>query len=410
MTIDPLIFQAFFFNCMQKMLIPYIMNAILIHGDINQFAYKKGVFCVDAIVTLLHGIVSGLDKKETTISKVLFLDFSSAFNTVLPNRLVKDLTRFLDEKWLVKWIADYMQGWTRQVKLNKGFSETSDINVGVPQGGPLSALLFTIYTDDLRSDSNCTVLKYADDTTISCNISKSSHRRNQSDYQNFISDIVDKCDEKNLILNPKKSKEIVFQNINISHKGLTETRDEKLSINDNYVERTTSTTYLGVCIDNKLSFTKHISKILSKVYFIVSTLTYIISYFPMNIRIRIFTACILPHIVYSVPACYHFLHVRDRNRILSFLRYCAIIFKLEKTTLVELVNNAARKEFIRLSDNILSNSNHPLHVDLKSMCKNTKYNLRNRAITPKFRTIVFRNSFLYMAALYIQFGTLEPLL
>ena len=128
-------------------------------GDDMQFAYRKGVSCIDAILVLVHNIVLNLNNKETTISKVLFLDFSSAFNTVLPNQLLSDLSTFIDEPWLLHWLQQFLQGWERQVKLDKGFSEASEIKVGVPQGGPLSAISFTIYTNETESNefaSNCT--------------------------------------------------------------------------------------------------------------------------------------------------------------------------------------------------------------------------------------------------------------
>ena len=74
------------FNSMQELLLDRLMQNV---GDKCQFAYKKGVYCIDAVILLIHNIVSHLDCKETTnITKVLFLDFSSALKTVLPNQLL----------------------------------------------------------------------------------------------------------------------------------------------------------------------------------------------------------------------------------------------------------------------------------------------------------------------------------
>ena len=406
----PIDISSIGFNCMQKLLLPYIMKAIIERGDKNQFAYKKGYSCTDAVLTLVHDIVMGLDQKDTTISKVLFLDFSSAFNTVLPNRMIHDLQNFIDDNWLIHWLADFLQGWSRQVKLQKGYSDRTDIFVGVPQGGPLSALLFIIYTDEIRSNPDCTVIKYADDTTISCKISKKSHRKNQTDYQEFINGVVNTCETKNLILNPKKSKEMIFENVNIKHNGLIDSKAEKTYINGESVVRTSNTTYLGVCIDDKLTFTNHVSRILSKVYYIVSTVMYIVPFFPLKIRLKIFTTSILPHMIYAVPVWYHFLHAKDKKRLRSFLSYCSHIFQIDRELLVKNVNDAAKNDFIRITQNVLTSTDHPLHSKLKSMCNKSNYNLRNPAITPKFRTRVFKNSFVYRAAVFNQFETLETLL
>ena len=398
------------FNSLQKIIAPFIMRSIDTNGDNCQFAYKRGVSCIDAILTLLHKIVSGLNLNDTTISKVLILDFSSAFNTVLPNYLIHDLCKFIDEPWLIHWIADFIKGWSRQIKLSDGLSEKSDINVGVPQGGPLSALLFTIYTDEIRSNSSCNVIKYANDTIISCNISKRTHIRDQSNYEDFVSQTVSLCDSKNLLLNSIKSKEMVFSNVNIKNEGLLSSKMTKMFIHNSEVERTSQTVYLGLCFDDKLKFTSHISRILKRVYFIVSSLTYIVPYFNRDVRERVFNSNILPHIIYAVPSWYHFLLIKDKKRIVCFLKYCAKMFKLDFTTLISKVNDAAKNDFVRVTTNIFKNEHHPLHTELKSLLKTTSYNLRNKSITPKYRICAYKNSFVYQAALYLQNDTLKQLL
>lgn len=111
------------FNCMQKLIVPQITQAIDQYGDSNQFAYRKGLSCTDAVLTLIHNIVTGLNNKDTTISKVLFLDFSSAFNTVLPNRLIQDMQGFVEEPWLLHWVSNFVNRWSRQIKYSKGLTE-----------------------------------------------------------------------------------------------------------------------------------------------------------------------------------------------------------------------------------------------------------------------------------------------
>ena len=182
------------------------------------------------MLVLIHDIVSHLNSKETTISKVLFLDFSSAFNTVLPNQLLRDLSTFVDKPWFIYWLEYFLHGWTRKIKLDKGLSELSKIDVGVPQGGPLSAILFTIYTNEIRSNESLSVVKYADDTALSCKISKNSYNRDQISYQQAVNDIVSMCNEKNLLLNPTKSKEMCFANVNIKHEGLLTSKSQSVSI------------------------------------------------------------------------------------------------------------------------------------------------------------------------------------
>ena len=160
--------------------------------------------------------------------------------------------------------------------------------------------------------------------------------------------------------------------------------------------------YLGVCIDSKLNFTCHVSKILQRVYYIISTLSFIVPYFKLEVRMQVFNTYILPHIIYAVPVWYHYLLVKDKERLRSSLRHCAKIFSLDFNTLIDQVNTAAIQDFKRLSQKIHRDDKHPLHYELKSFLQQTSYNLRNKTIISKFRTICFKNSFVYRAAIFIQ--------
>ena len=94
------------------------------------------------------------------------------------------------------------------------------ISTGAPQGCVLSAILFIIYTNELRSRfRNCHLIKYADDTVIVGLISNND----ESEYNEQISEVVLWCRPKahNLLLNAAKTKELIFdfRHCHISHVG-----------------------------------------------------------------------------------------------------------------------------------------------------------------------------------------------
>ena len=306
--------------------------------------------------------------------------------------------------------SQFLEGWTRQIRLDKGLSEKAKIDVGVPQGSPLSAILFTIYTDEIRSGENICVTKYADDTAISCKIAKKSVIGDQMEYQTFVNDVVSKCDDKNLLLNPKKSKEMCFVNKNVKHTGLLQCKSESIIINGSEVANCTKTDYLGVCIDDKLSFTPHISKMLSKVYYIVSSLSYILSFCNFNARMNLFKSVIISQLLYAVPVWYHLLLEKDKDRIKKFLRYTSKIFNLDYFTLICILNDRAKSDFSAIARKINSTESHPLHNVLQSLLVKTNRNVRNPNIVPKFRIQLYKHSFIYQAALFIQNGQLRSLL
>ena len=75
--------------------------------DRLQFGYQPDVGSDDAILYMLHRVHSHLDKGSGTV-RILFLDFSSAFNTIQPPILQDKLNRMGVDPYLVHWIKDYL--------------------------------------------------------------------------------------------------------------------------------------------------------------------------------------------------------------------------------------------------------------------------------------------------------------
>ncbi|KAI3352719.1 hypothetical protein L3Q82_020175 [Scortum barcoo] len=134
--------------------------------DRLQFAYQPGVGVEDAILYLLHRAHSHLDKGSGTV-RILFLDFSSAFNTIQTTLLWDKLSRMGVDPQLMDWISDYLTGRPQYVGLKDITSDTVVSSTGAPQGTVLAPLLFTLYTSDFCYNSElCHIQKYADDTAI----------------------------------------------------------------------------------------------------------------------------------------------------------------------------------------------------------------------------------------------------
>ncbi|KAK3516794.1 hypothetical protein QTP70_023673 [Hemibagrus guttatus] len=59
--------------------------------DPMQFAYRPNHSTDDAITTTLHLALTHLDNKDSYV-RMLFIDFSSAFNTIIPQHLTEKLS------------------------------------------------------------------------------------------------------------------------------------------------------------------------------------------------------------------------------------------------------------------------------------------------------------------------------
>ncbi|KAI3371619.1 hypothetical protein L3Q82_024188, partial [Scortum barcoo] len=140
--------------------------------DRLQFAYQPGVVVEDAILYLLHRAHSHLDKGSGTV-RILFLDFSSAFNTIQPTLLRDKLSR-----------------------------------MGVdPQADGLDLLTTSLADHNFFYNSElCHIQKYADDTAIVGCIREDR----EEEYRRLVGDFAAWCHTNHLQLNTSKTKELVI--------------------------------------------------------------------------------------------------------------------------------------------------------------------------------------------------------
>ena len=98
---------------------------------------------------------------------MLFIDYSSAFNTVLPTRLAEKLLILGLTPSLCSWVLDFLTDRPQTVRVGTRTSGTRTVSTGTPQGCVLSPLLYTLFTYDCASTQrNTTIIKFADDTTV----------------------------------------------------------------------------------------------------------------------------------------------------------------------------------------------------------------------------------------------------
>ncbi len=95
------------------------------------------------------------------------MDYSSAFNTIVPATLVAKLQTLGLNRSLCSWILDFLTGRSQVVRMGNNTSSPLILNTGAPQGCVLSPLLYSLYTHDCTAThSSNVIVKFADDTTV----------------------------------------------------------------------------------------------------------------------------------------------------------------------------------------------------------------------------------------------------
>ena len=102
-------------------------------------------------------------------ASLLQLDLKGAFDTVYHGALIVELERAGLPPILLKWLLSFLSDRITNLTFDS-ISKTYNVPCGVPQGSPLSPILFILFLrplyNKLREGTSIQVIKYADDTNI----------------------------------------------------------------------------------------------------------------------------------------------------------------------------------------------------------------------------------------------------
>ena len=239
----------------ERIVMKHIKSILPSDFDPHQFAYRSNRSVEDAISLGLHRILHHLETPSSYV-RVLFIDYSSAFNTIIPQKLHDKLLNNLKfPAALSDWILDFLINRQQVVKVDRFLSSSKTLSTGAPQGCVLSPLLYSIFTFDCTaSDERTLILKFADDTTI-CGFIKDN---DETAYRTQVKTTENWCCNNNLILNVAKTKEIIVD--------FRKNKNEKqpLIINGQNVEQVDNYKFLGTHISNDLKWQKNSTDIVKK--------------------------------------------------------------------------------------------------------------------------------------------------
>jgi hypothetical protein len=136
----------------------------------NQYAFREHRSAVDIPLRVTHRVHQCRAARRKMI--VVALDVQAAYDSVWHAGLAHKIAKLPLPRNLVGWIVDFLRDRKLQARVAGYLSRETTVNCGVPQGSPLSPLLYIIYTADLLSQpsSEGSITEgYADDLTVSAN-------------------------------------------------------------------------------------------------------------------------------------------------------------------------------------------------------------------------------------------------
>jgi hypothetical protein len=132
----------------------------------THFGGRPGRSTVDAMAILMEQIHKAW--REQKVFTAVFLDVAGAFNNVHHKRLMHNLKMRKVPKLIVDWVGNFLKGRSTQMQFNGARSGAMPTPAGLPQGSPLSPILYMFYNADLleiTESPNKMAMGFIDDIT-----------------------------------------------------------------------------------------------------------------------------------------------------------------------------------------------------------------------------------------------------
>lgn len=270
--------------------------------DDEQHGFRSNRSVTTASIGLVENIIDAIDKGEKAVG--IFMDLSKAFDSVSHPVLISILQNIGITSVSLKWFKSYLENRKQYVelshvtKLNHLISFKSslkEIKFGVPQGSILGPVLFLCYLKGLPSaltNKNSKLCIYADDSNLI--VSGKTVLEVQTSARNNLLSVRNHFNSKNLLLNFNKTNMISF-----SLAGKANFRTI-VDIHDVEVSQVKLTKFLGLLLDENLSWNHHVNKIKNKISSGLFVLRNLSKYCSLEILLKVYHSHINSHITFGV--------------------------------------------------------------------------------------------------------------
>ncbi|MCG7868954.1 MAG: reverse transcriptase family protein, partial [Candidatus Thiodiazotropha taylori] len=253
----------------------------------QQHGFRKRRSCETQLITTVHDLASGLDKRKQI--DAILLDFSKAFDKVAHQRLAIKLHHYGVRNKTLAWIKSFLADRYQRVVLDGKTSSSSPVTSGVPQGTVLGPLLFLIYINDLPSRVSSTARLFADDCLLYREISS---QEDAASLQEDLDHLQEWERDWQMLFNPDKCEHIRITN----KRKIVQT---SYNIHGHVLKETTKAKYLGVTIDSKLTWNSHVDVVTKRANQTISFLQRNLSSCPKDIKATSYKSLVRPQVEYA---------------------------------------------------------------------------------------------------------------
>ena len=224
----------------------------------EQHGFTPGRSCSTQLLDTLDFWTNVLDEGGNL--DAVYMDFKKAFDSVPHRRLLSKIEALGITGRVHAWITDFLKDRTQIVSVNGAASSEGKVTSGIPQGSVLGPLLFVAYINDLPRNAKNNVRIFADDTKL---FAKSDTKEERDSLQKDLDSLCEWSDTWLLRFHPQKCSVMRLGNKPVEHtytmKSTTDNQTNRHVLAETEVEKD-----LGVFVDKRLNFQRHVSQATAK--------------------------------------------------------------------------------------------------------------------------------------------------
>ena len=302
-------------NGFSKIYERFLLNSLseYVENTLSEFiaAYRKTYSSNNVLLRLIENWKKHLDDKN--IVDTVLMDLSKAFDCIPHVLLIAKLHAYGITKKSLTFLYSYLKRRKQGVKINDTKSLYQILLSGVPQGFILGPVLFNLFINDLfLFIKEADLANFADDNTLY--VSKKNLAEVLEVLERECETAINWFKENNMIVNPDK-----FQTMIITSNK--EQNNTPVKINGVDITPESSVKLLGIEIDNKLNFEKHISTLCNKASNQLNAICRLQPYMGQKEKETIINTFVYSNFNYG-SLIWHFCNKKSQNKIEKIQERC----------------------------------------------------------------------------------------